>query len=211
LHNGTRQAIKKLADQCVREVILEVTSPMTAALDKALGRALISLTRDGSPAVPAERDLTNVGEYEFVRYGFRFRGRVQFTGRTTGRKGNVVMIGQAEVILPDAEFKRLLFLGVGLFESPDGFVDIGKDHAENDHGECEICKFFPDGVDQAVSRLRQRLPQAVTGLSATDFIEVQRRRIRISTHRDCLSFDRQLLLRHPDESVKRLIARLPDA
>lgn len=139
----------------------------------------------------------------------RFNGRfvISLTGQIEWRKSNIVFIEDAEVILPDADYALFLRLVVGLFETEDGFVDLGGTFPsqEEDGGEA----LFPEGLDQAVHRLRVRLGPALMGMRATDYVQVRRRRVRLSTHRKHVVFDRPRMLQHPDARIRRLAARLP--
>jgi hypothetical protein len=118
----------------------------------------------------------------------------------------VVTIGGHEVILPDAEFKLFLRLVAALYETKDGFVDRGQ--MKQGGGLAEEGIYFPEELDQAVGRLRWRLGPALEGLKSTKYIEVQRKKIRLSTHRVCVSVDREALQKHPDDQIRQLAGRL---
>jgi 7-cyano-7-deazaguanine synthase in queuosine biosynthesis len=151
--------------------------------------------------------LSEQEEQEFERHRFKCRLPVRVTGQTEGRKSNVVTIGGREVILPDAQFKLFLRLVVALYETKDGFVDRGQMKQGGGLAEEEI--YFPEELDQAVGRLRWRLGPALVDLKPTKYIEVQRKKIRLSTHSACVSVDREALLKHPADQIRSLAARLP--
>ncbi|MFQ6026806.1 MAG: hypothetical protein ACE5Q6_04740, partial [Dehalococcoidia bacterium] len=69
----------------------------------------------------------------------------------------------------------------------------------------------PEGTEQALRRLRERFESPVgASLKGTEFIEQDRGRVRISTHRRYVTYDLRGLLGHRDEVVRLLAARLPD-
>jgi hypothetical protein len=152
--------------------------------------------------------LSEEEEKEYELYRFKSRLPVHLTGQTEGRKSNVVIIGGHEVILPDAQFKLFLRLVVALYESDDGFVYRGRMNEKG--GLADEGIYFAEQLDQAVSRLRYRLAPALEGLKGTEYIQVQRRKIRLSIHRAFVSADREILLRHPNRKIRSLAARLPE-
>lgn len=152
--------------------------------------------------------LSEQEQEEFKRYRFKSQLPVHITGQTEGRKSNVITIGGHEVILPDAEFKLFLRLAVALYQSVDGFVDRGQ--MKQGGGLANEGIYFAEMLDQAASRLRCRLGPALEGLKATKYIEVQRKRIRLSTHRACVSVDQEALLKHPNDQIRSLAAHLPN-
>ena len=162
-------------------------------------------------SIPQQLPLVTLSEQEqeeFKRYRFKSQLPIHVTGQTEGRKSNVVMIGGHEVILPDADFKLFLRLVLALYQSADGFVDRGQ--MKQGGGLANEGIYFAEMLDQAVGRLRWRLGPALEGLKAINYIEVQRKKIRLSTHRACVSVDREALLKHPDNQIRSLAAQLPN-
>ncbi|MCX5999221.1 MAG: hypothetical protein NTU41_06405 [Chloroflexi bacterium] len=187
---STEVALGLLPPTCL--ICLSVQSPATT------GRA------------PQQLRLVTLSEQEkqeCTTYRFKSQLPVFITGQTEGRKSNVLTIGGCEIILPDAQFKLFLRLVVALHETDDGFVDRGQ--MRGGGGLTDEGIYFAEGLDQAVSRLRYRLAPALNGLKATKYIEVQRKQIRLSTHRSCVSANRESLLHHEDKKVRLLAARLP--
>ena len=161
-----------------------------------------------TPDIPKGPLLTAADEEECKAHGFNSRHRIHVTGQIESRKSNLIAIGDAQVTLPDAEFKTFLRLVLALFESPDGYLSpetLRFASEEDDEG-----LFFPDGLDRAASRLRARIGPALGGLKPQKFIEVSRRRIRISTHRRYVLFDKESLIRHPDAIIVSVASRLPE-
>lgn len=186
-----------------------------------LERELVTELGDLAEALPGDQDwsrsrtssskafpqLSAEEEDEFLRHRFNGRLAVRLTGETTRRKSNVILLDDLPVIVPDADFKLLLRLVVGLHESDDGYVQLGT--LKYGGGLAEEGILRAEGMYQAVSRLRARLDPALVGLDAKQFVEITRGRIRLSTHRAYISFDRERLLKHPDESVRLLAEHLP--
>lgn len=68
--------------------------------------------------------------------------------------------------------------------------------------------YTEDGAEQAVSRLRAPFGPALQVLKPTEFIEVRGGQIRLSTHRRFVSCDREMMLDHPDQTVRDLTERI---
>ena len=67
---------------------------------------------------------------------------------------------------------------------------------------------MPPGFDQALSRLRKSFRGRIGTLSPREFIQVQRTRVRLSTHPRYLSVDCHALLQHEDARVRALAERI---
>ena len=63
---------------------------------------------------------------------------------------------------------------------------------------------MPQGLDQALSRMRKSFRGRIGNLGPMQFIEVQRSRVRLSTHPKFIEVDCDALLRHPDDRVRQL-------
>ena len=70
---------------------------------------------------------------------------------------------------------------------------------------------MPQGVDQAVSRLRKSFRGRIGSLGPREFIEVDRRGVRLSTHPKFVDVDCDALLRHPEPRVQQIAQRIKDA
>lgn len=148
--------------------------------------------------------LSEEEEEEFARNRYKSREPIEITGHIEGLKGNVVRLAGKEVIITDAPFKLFLRLVIQLQEAKDGFLAL-KDlkYGEGIDGELELA---PDGIEQALSRLRKPF----AGRAPKKFIERNKGRVRLSTHRACVTWNRELLL-HPDSVIQQLAERLPEA
>jgi hypothetical protein len=205
IHRHAVSALGVAAQQVTnasQELVMDLL-PATCGIRLSLPVATTPSSQLESPAVV----LSEQEEQEFKRYRFKCRLPVRVTGLPEGRKSNVVTIGGREVILPDAQFKLFLRLVVALYETNDGFVDRGQ--MKRGGGLADEGIYFPEHLDQAADRLRARLGPALEGLKAKKYIEVQSKKIRLSTHRACVSADRELLMSHTDKKIRSLAARLP--
>ena len=160
------------------------------------------------PAVPYI-ELSEQQETEFRQARFRSRLTIQITGQTTGRKSNVVVVDGKEAVLDDADFIVFLRLALELFQSDAGFLSRERlRFGEGLEGEPEL---MPEGFDQALGRVRKGFRGRLEGLKATEFIEVQRRRVRLSTHWRYVLWDDAALRQHADERVRVLAHRMASA
>ncbi len=159
------------------------------------------------PARPVPRVvLSDSEEEEAQRRGFRSRVPVHLTGRTSGRSQNIVEVGGREVEIADVPFWRFLRLVVGLVEEKDGFLTL---NAPSGPSLAAEGLFATEGVDPAISRLRDAFKGYLGDLRHTHFIEVRRRQIRLSTHLKYVSWDRKALLNHHHAPIQALASRLP--
>ncbi len=162
-------------------------------------------------AAPAETlpviRLSESEERAVRQHRFKSRLPIQVTGQTEARKANVVLIDGLEVIMPDAQFRLFLRLVVALHEVDDGYISLGT--LRSGGGITDEGIAFPEGIHQAVSRLRLPLRPALRDLKPGEFIQVSMKRIRLSTHRRYVLFNRDQLARHPGELIRSLALRLP--
>ena len=153
--------------------------------------------------------LSRAEEDEFRDQGFLSCLPLRITGRLRKRR-TVVVLGGADVELGSAELKVLLVLVAGHRASASGWVRRESLRSGAGLGfETLGDRFCPTGTDQALYRLRRALASALQGLSATDFIECSGGRVRLSTHRCYLRWDRPDLLRHFDPDVRAIAVGLP--
>ena len=153
--------------------------------------------------------LNDEEERDFVSQGFKSRLLLEIPGRMTNKKSNVVLV-QGEVSeLDDADFVPFLRLVLALFESDDGFV--ARDSLKYGFGIDGEGALMPQGVDQALARMRKPFRGRIGNLSRLEFIEAQRGRIRLSTHRHYIQVDEAVLLKHLDERVQSLARRISQA
>jgi 7-cyano-7-deazaguanine synthase in queuosine biosynthesis len=184
--------------------LVQHTLPPTCLIQIAVERERREAQVETRPVIR----LSEAEEHEFRQHRFKSRLVIQVTGQTEGRKSNVVRVDGAQVILPDAEFRLFVRLIVALYEAEDGFVARGS--LRSGGGLAEEGIYFAEELDQAVGRLRWRLGPALQGLKGTQFVEVSRKRVRLSTHRCFVIVARERLLQHPDGVIRLLATRLPE-
>jgi hypothetical protein len=150
--------------------------------------------------------LSDEEEREFALRGFRSRLPILITGRTEGRRRNLLEVAGHDVILTDSAFRLLLRLVVALVETNDGFLSrAGLTYGADLDSEQALA---PEGLDQALSRLRGPFRAALEGLKPTELIEVRGGRVRLSTHRRYVAWDLDVLMLHADGVVRQLSSRL---
>ena len=176
----------------------------------ALGADVVGSTREIQRISLSDRDRE-----EFETQGFKSDLVIQITGRTEGIRGNVLYVGGARMILTDAPFKLFLKLVVQLQGTDDGFIVLADlkfadlKYGEGVDGELALA---PDGMEQALSRLRKPFAGYLEGLPTNKLIErgTGKSKVRLSTHRRCITWDRGRLLLHDNAAVRQLAERLPE-
>lgn len=158
------------------------------------------------PSVP-EIKLSAHEEESFRVHRFKSRHIIQITGETEARKSNVLRINDAEVFLTDSQFRLFLRFVVALFETDNGYVT--RESLKYGEGADWDGELAPEGLDQAISRIRTRIRPALKDTDPTAFIECHRKRARISTHMRYVFTNREKLLNHDDPIIRLLAERLP--
>jgi hypothetical protein len=104
--------------------------------------------------------------------------------------------------LQTVPFSRFLALVRATCTSAAGFIF-----------EDELLKADPvrvsDGADQVLARIRKPFEQVIGTLETTQFIEKRSGRVRLSTHRSDIRYDRSKLLEHPVDAACRIARSLP--
>jgi len=153
-----------------------------------------------SPPTP-KVELSENEELEMEKGGLASRLVVDLTGRTTGRKSNVVLIQNQQVEFPDAEFRLFLRLCVGVCEQADAWISVRR---LDDEGVVAV-----ESVDRELHRLRTRVGGALPrGFSRLQFLQRRRGNVRLSTHRRFLVWDDDSYRKHPDHGIRQLAKRL---
>ncbi|HEX77106.1 MAG TPA: hypothetical protein G4O03_01645 [Dehalococcoidia bacterium] len=146
--------------------------------------------------------LTSEQEEEFARYGYKSRLPIYITGDVEKRATNIVEINETRVPIGDAAFTLFLRLVVELKKNKKGSVS-----------KSTLIRggyIKADGEFQAIARLRQAFNAALGWLAPQEFIEAPKpKTLRLSTHPDLVTYDKEKLLRHSNEKIRRLARRLP--
>jgi hypothetical protein len=190
--------------------ILQVSKVRSGTSQQDLNSGLVRLSGRRSTTHPSP-DLADVvlspeEEEEFQRYQFNCRIPIYMSGATTSRASNQINIGGLTLSVPDSEFLLFIRLVVALQESNEGYVERGN---QRGGGLVDEGIYPPDSVEPATGRLRSWLKPGLQGLKPTDFIQVHRKRVRLSTHRKYVMADRSRLMNHLDARIRALAARLP--
>jgi hypothetical protein len=139
---------------------------------------------------------------EFHYYNYRSKLPIFITGDTEKWASNIVLVNGIRISIGDAPFILFLRLVVELFKNKKGMLSKTK--------LINAGYIKADGEYQAINRLRQAFSAALDSLSPYEFIEsCERRAIRLSTHPAFISYDKERLLHHRNEKVRRLAERLP--
>jgi hypothetical protein len=169
---------------------------------------------DLSPALkkaaekPVEITLTPKEEKEFALHQFKSRLPIGITGDVEKRATNIIRVGTTEIKLGNASFTLFLRLVVELFKGGDGCVYKGDPTYGG--GLIEEGYLNPAGVDQAIQRLREKFASALKDLPSNKFIEIHRsKHLRLSTHPAYISFNKDKLLNHEEEKIRRCANQLP--
>lgn len=109
----------------------------------------------------------------------------------------------------DADFKALMLLALGTVRCEGGWVS--RRALRTGAGLSLEGQFFPQGIDQALKRLRDKFRPALGGLADTDFIEASGDGgVRLSLPARLLRWDRSTLQSHRVEEVRAIGAVLPE-
>lgn len=146
--------------------------------------------------------LTPQQEEEFVQRGYRSRLPIFITGDTEKRATNVLEIDGIRVPVNDAPFGIFLALVVALSKNKEGSVSKAGLRSRG------LVKF--GGEDQAINRLRQAFSTVLGELKPEEFIEAHEAgKLRLSTHPAYVRYDKDKLLRHRNERIRKLAGLLP--
>ncbi len=156
-----------------------------------------SLRERGTPGVTFSKER----EEEFQRYGYKSKLPIVITGDRGKWLTNAVMINGFSVTLGDTLFMIFLRLVVQLLRSRNGLSKAGLRSAG----------YLKSGSEeQTIGHLRKALGKALGDLDPRAFIEsCNRGSIRLSTHPALVKYDKDKLLRHRNEEIRRLAVQLP--
>jgi len=146
--------------------------------------------------------LSKPEQLEFSRYGYKCRFPIFITGDTEARARNILLVNGNRVTIGDTAFTLFLRLVVQLLKNKHGVISRRK---------LINCGYInADGEFQSVSRLRQVFNGALGSLSPQEFIETcQNKSIRLSIHPALVSYNKEKLLCHHDQRIRKLTRRLP--
>lgn len=146
--------------------------------------------------------LTLQQEQEFVQRGYRSRLPIFITGDFEKRATNILEVDGTRVPVNNAPFGIFLALAVALWKNKEGCVTKAGLRSRG------LVKF--GGEDQAINRLRQAFSTVLGHLKPEEFIEAHDTgKLRLSTHPAYVRYDKDKLLRHRNEKIRKLAGLLP--
>ena len=146
--------------------------------------------------------LSAAEEEEISYYGYKSNLPIHIPGDTEKRVTNIVLVDRVKVFIGDVPLALFLRLVVELFKNKRGIISRSK---------LINTGFIKAGSEfQSVGRLRQGFRVALGNVSPEEFIETcEHKSIRLSIHPSLISYDREKLLHHRNEKIRRLARRLP--
>jgi len=190
---------------------LELLNIFTTNLnDKKPFNLDLSVATKKPPEKVIEITLSPEEEKEFERHQFKSRLPIEITGEVERRTSNLLLVGGRRVILEDASFIIFLRLVVELFKGEGGHVYKGDPMSADSGGLIKEGFISPDGMDQAIRRLRNRFGPALKEIKPNEFIEASKmKHIRLSTHPRFIRYDKDKLFVHENPKVRKLARKLP--
>jgi hypothetical protein len=146
--------------------------------------------------------LTVKQAVDYKGFEYQCRDRVEIPGKSPLMRSNVLIVNGHEVKLEDSLFVLFLRLVLGLKKEAHGWIDL--------HSLEQERVISGGGKYQVFSRLRGKLEGGLLKKDAKTFIENDgSKRYRISTHPDFVTYDKEKLLQHPDEDIRKIAGQLP--
>jgi hypothetical protein len=168
-----------------------------------MGRDTLEISAPHLPAKqppPAYFTLWPEGEGEFGRYDGQ--PPIHITGDRGKWNTNTVLVGESPVRLGDKLFTLLLRLVIQTLCDGRGTVTKA---ALRSGGFLR-----PGAEEQTIGHLRKAFSKSLRGLGVQDFIQSSGRgAIRLFAHPALLKYNRDKLLQHGNEKVRRLAEQLP--
>jgi len=196
-----------LEDQVARHrsALVKRELPATCLLYLAIKK---SEGTEREPEPLSATELAPEDEAAIEKQRFRSRLRIHLTGEGAGQTSNLVRVEGSKVVLYDSNLALVLRLVIGLYESDDGYVPLGS--MKGGGGLAKEGLAFEEDLHNLIHRVRMSFRSALGELSEKQFIEVNRKRIRLSTHKRFVTWDEERLLNHPNTRVQGLFRRLLD-
>ena len=122
--------------------------------------------------------LTKKEEPDYLKYRYRGWDILSFLNEKAGHSSFYIQVnGRQKQKIENSPFLLLLFLAIKLKENKGGWVEI--DRAD----EVDVTDSYNiKNVEDLVYRLRDRIGPHLRTVSREDFIEVEGRKVRLSTH-----------------------------
>lgn len=135
--------------------------------------------------------LTDQQTQDYTKHKYLCFDWLHIPGTVPRSRSNQIILNEKKIKMPDEPFKLLLEFVVELKKGKGGW----------------LTKTVEEGKYQIFDRIRGPLAGQV---DAKKFIENDgSKRYRISTHPDFVTYDKDALLKRPDQSIKTLARKLP--
>ncbi|MFA5150536.1 MAG: hypothetical protein WC433_06465 [Candidatus Omnitrophota bacterium] len=147
------------------------------------------------------RELTEKQNKDYKDFEYKCYDKVYIPGTIPMRRSNEIEVNNHKIKLGDSVFKLFLRLALELKKTKEGWVhrhSLGSDSIIAD-----VEKF------QIYSNLRTALQGSLLDKDGQKFIENNgSKQYRISLHPDFIAYDKEKLLKHPDNSIKNIAKKL---
>lgn len=138
--------------------------------------------------------LTSKQTADYTKHGYLCRDVVHILGIAPRKRSNNLNVNGQTIKMPDEAFKLFIELVVELKKGKGGW----------------LTKVVDAGKYQIFDRVRTPLQGSLLDKDAKKFIENNAsKQYRISTHPDFITYDRAVLLKHTDATVKSFAKKLP--
>jgi len=147
------------------------------------------------------RQLTKDQEEDYKNFEYKCYDRIHIPGNTSMKRSNEIEVNGHKIRLGDSIFRLLLRLGLESKKKRGGWVS--RHTLESEGIITDVDKF------QIYSNLRISLQGSLLDKEGQKFIENNgSKQYRISLHPDFITYHREKLLRHHDNSIQELARKL---
>lgn len=147
------------------------------------------------------RELTERQNKDYKDFEYKCYDKIYIPGTIPMKRSNEVEVNSHKIRLGDSVFKLFLRLVLELKKKKEGWVN--RHSLGSDSIIADIEKF------QIYSNLRMALQGSLLDKDGQKFIENNgAKQYRISLHPDFIAYDREKLLKHPDNSIRDIVKKL---
>jgi hypothetical protein len=152
------------------------------------------------PNTLVARGLSQKQRDDYKEFGYRCQYEIFIPGKTPMQRNNLVIVNRKEVRLTDATFTLFLRHVLELKKGKGGWIE-----------KSALDEELPISVNyQAYAILRNSLRNAIEEKDLKELIQnIGNKRYRISTHPDFVTYDRPMLLNHPESPIVKIANDLP--
>lgn len=172
-----------------------------AQICKLLGEIISGILKPDIGADLVVRELTDKQDKDYRDFEYKCYDRVYIPGTVPMKRSNEIEVNSHKIRLGDSLFKLLLRLVLELKKKRHGWVN--RHTLDSDSIITDVDKF------QIYSNLRTALQGSLLDKNGQKFIENNgSKQYRISLHPDFIAYDREKLLKHPDNSIRDIAKKL---